>query len=127
MDFDLNEKQTYWRDRVRDFIEAKIRPAVPIYKEQDAAGDRWKVIQIVQDLKAEAKAAGICRHHPGIRMSMILWLLKGRASPISNMRCVPRKWAALALHLKSSIAPRPTLAIWKCSCAMALPNKNANG
>jgi acyl-CoA dehydrogenase len=59
MDFDLNEKQTYWRDRVRDFIEAKIRPAVPIYKEQDAAGDRWKVIQIVQDLKAEAKAAGI--------------------------------------------------------------------
>ena len=59
MDFDLNEKQTYWRDRVRDFIEAKVRPAVPTYKEQDAAGDRWKVIQIVQDLKAEAKAAGI--------------------------------------------------------------------
>ncbi len=59
MDFDLNEKQAYWRDRVRDFIEAKVRPAVPIYAEQDAEGDRWKVIQIVQDLKAEAKAAGI--------------------------------------------------------------------
>ncbi len=59
MDFDLSEKQTYWRDRVREFIEAKIRPAVPTYQEQDAEGDRWKVIQVVEDLKKEAKAAGI--------------------------------------------------------------------
>src|SRR3546814_2297839 len=36
-----------------------IRPAVPTYNEQDKAGDRWKVIQIVEDLKAEAKEAGI--------------------------------------------------------------------
>src|SRR3546814_10522501 len=34
-------------------------PAIPTYHEQDAAGDRWKVIQVVEDLKAEAKAAGI--------------------------------------------------------------------
>ena len=36
--------RVYWRDRVRDFIERKVRPAVPTYKEQDKAGDRWKVI-----------------------------------------------------------------------------------
>ena len=59
MDFDLTDRQVYWRDRVRDFIERKIRPAVPTYHEQDKAGDRWKVIQIVEDLKAEAKEAGI--------------------------------------------------------------------
>jgi alkylation response protein AidB-like acyl-CoA dehydrogenase len=59
MDFDLTDRQTHWRDRVRDFIERKVRPAVPTYYEQDAAGDRWKVIQVVEDLKAEAKAAGI--------------------------------------------------------------------
>src|SRR3546814_8654471 len=45
--------------RVREFVERKIRPAIPTYHEQDAAGDRWKVIQVVEDLKAEAKAAGI--------------------------------------------------------------------
>ena len=59
MDFDLTERQQYWQGRVREFIERKVRPAVPTYYEQDAAGDRWKVIQIVEDLKAEAKAAGI--------------------------------------------------------------------
>ena len=59
MDFDLTDRQKHWQGRVREFIERKVRPAVPTYKEQDAAGDRWKVIQIVEDLKAEAKAAGI--------------------------------------------------------------------
>jgi alkylation response protein AidB-like acyl-CoA dehydrogenase len=59
MDFDLTERQKHWQGRVREFIERKVRPAVPTYYEQDAQGDRWKVIQIVEDLKAEAKAAGI--------------------------------------------------------------------
>jgi len=59
MDFDLTDRQKHWQGRVREFIERKVRPAVPVYKEQDAAGDRWKVIQVVEDLKAEAKAAGI--------------------------------------------------------------------
>jgi acyl-CoA dehydrogenase len=59
MDFDLSDKQAYWRDRVKDFIDRKVRPAVPVYMEQDAAGDRWKVIQVIEDLKKEAKEAGI--------------------------------------------------------------------
>lgn len=59
MEFDLTDRQVFWRDRVRDFITRKVRPAVATYKQQDAAGERWKVIQIVEDLKAEAKAAGI--------------------------------------------------------------------
>src|SRR3546814_16272155 len=59
MDFDLTDRQQHWQGRVREFVERKIRPAIPTYHEQDAAGDRWKVIQVVEDLKAEAKAAGI--------------------------------------------------------------------
>jgi alkylation response protein AidB-like acyl-CoA dehydrogenase len=59
MDFDLTEKQTYWRDRVRDHIERFVRPRVGDYKAEDAAGDRWKVLQVVQEEKARAKAAGI--------------------------------------------------------------------
>ncbi len=59
MDFDLTERQSYWRDRVRNFIAQKIRPNLSAYAEQDAAGERWKVIPIIEELKAEAKAAGI--------------------------------------------------------------------
>ena len=59
MNFDLTERQLYWRDRVRAFIEHKVQPAVDTYKAQDLAGERWKVIPIVEDLKAEAKAAEI--------------------------------------------------------------------
>ena len=59
MDFEPTERQQYWRDRVSDFVERKIRPAVSTYQHQDAEGDRWKVIQIVEDLKKEAKDAGI--------------------------------------------------------------------
>ena len=59
MDFQPTERQQYWQGRVRDFIEKKVRPAVPTYGEQDAQGDRWKVIQVVEDLKKEAKDAGI--------------------------------------------------------------------
>jgi acyl-CoA dehydrogenase len=59
MDFDLNEKQTYWRDRVRDFIEANVRPRKPDYQAEQASGERWKVLQVVEELKVKAKAAGI--------------------------------------------------------------------
>jgi alkylation response protein AidB-like acyl-CoA dehydrogenase len=59
MEFDLSDRQKYWQGRVRDFIEAHVRPAVPTYKAQDAAGERWKVIPVVEELKAKAKYAGI--------------------------------------------------------------------
>lgn len=59
MEFDLSDRQKYWQGRVRDFIEAHVRPAVPTYKAQDASGERWKVIPVVEELKAKARAAGI--------------------------------------------------------------------
>ncbi|MEM6857963.1 MAG: acyl-CoA dehydrogenase family protein [Pseudomonadota bacterium] len=59
MDFQPTERQAYWAGRVRDFIEKEIRPNMDVYKQQDAAGDRWKVIQIIEDKKKLAKEAGI--------------------------------------------------------------------
>ncbi len=59
MDFDLTEKQTFWRDRVRDFIEQHVRPNMPVYTQQNYEGERWKVIPIIEELKEKAKAAGI--------------------------------------------------------------------
>ncbi|TCD06249.1 acyl-CoA dehydrogenase [Erythrobacteraceae bacterium CFH 75059] len=59
MDFHPTERQQHWQGRVRDFITRHVRPAVPVYDEQDRAGERWKVIQVVEDLKKEARRQGI--------------------------------------------------------------------
>lgn len=59
MDFDLTDRQTHWRDRVRDFIEANIRPNAQTYIDQDNEGERWKVIPIIEEMKVKAKSQGI--------------------------------------------------------------------
>src|SRR5262245_39506868 len=59
MDFTLSSKQKEWLDRVQSFMHKHVRPAVPIYKKQDAEGARWKVIPILEELKAKAKAEGL--------------------------------------------------------------------
>ncbi len=59
MDFDLTERQTYWRDRVRAFIESNVRPRLKDYYAQQAEGSRWKVLPVIEEEKAKAKAAGI--------------------------------------------------------------------
>ena len=59
MDFTLNERETYWRDRVRDFMERHVIPRQADYYAEQATGDRWKVLQVVEEEKARAKAAGL--------------------------------------------------------------------
>ena len=59
MDFDLTERQAFYRDRVRDFIETRIRPRTRDYKSQLEAGDRWQPIEVIEELKPEARAAGL--------------------------------------------------------------------
>jgi len=59
MDFEPTERQRYWRDRVRQFIENHVRPRNDDYKAEDKIGERWKVLQVVEEEKARAKAQGI--------------------------------------------------------------------
>ena len=59
MDFDLTERQRYWRDRVRDHMAAHVIPRDHDYHAQQAEGSRWKVLPVVEEEKARAKAAGI--------------------------------------------------------------------
>ena len=59
MDFDLTERERFYRDRVRDFIETRIRPRNPDYKTQLATGDRWQPIEVIEELKPVAKAEGL--------------------------------------------------------------------
>jgi acyl-CoA dehydrogenase len=59
MDFDLTERQSYWRDRVRSHMAANVFPRAQDYYAQQAQGERWKVLPVVEEEKARAKAAGI--------------------------------------------------------------------
>src|SRR3954454_8263910 len=59
MDFSLSSAETQWRDRVRDFIEAEVRPRIGDYDAQLREGDRWKVLPVVEELKAKARVEGL--------------------------------------------------------------------
>jgi len=59
MDFSMSARQQEWLDRVKSFMNTHVRPAVPIYKQQDESGERWKVIPIVEELKQKARAEGL--------------------------------------------------------------------
>ncbi|MDE0933414.1 MAG: acyl-CoA dehydrogenase family protein [Novosphingopyxis baekryungensis] len=59
MDFDLTERQSHWRDRIRTFIEQNVRPAIGDVQAEMNQGDRWKVIQTIENLKEKAKGQGL--------------------------------------------------------------------
>ncbi len=61
MNFTMSEKQLYWRDRVVEFMDEHVYPAVPIYDAQmDGFGaNRWQVVPVLEELKAKAKKAGL--------------------------------------------------------------------
>ena len=53
MDFNMSDRQKEWLNRVQAFMQKHVRPAVPIYKQQDAEGPRWKVIPVLEEVKKE--------------------------------------------------------------------------
>ena len=59
MDFTLSERESYFRDRVRTFIDQNIRPRQAEFDQQHHEGDRWKVIPVIEEMKDKAKEAGL--------------------------------------------------------------------
>ncbi|HEY0625020.1 acyl-CoA dehydrogenase family protein [Sphingomonas sp.] len=59
MDFTLTERETYFRDRVKGFIDQHITPRNGDYREQAYTGERWKVLPVIEELKQVAKAQGL--------------------------------------------------------------------
>ncbi|HEY3697216.1 acyl-CoA dehydrogenase family protein [Phenylobacterium sp.] len=59
MDFDFSPRQKEMVARVSAFMDEHVYPAVPTYERQEAEGERWKVIPVMEELKAKAKAAGL--------------------------------------------------------------------
>lgn len=59
MDFTMSAKQNEWLERVHSFVTQHVRPAIPLYNQQDARADRWKVIPLIEDLKKKARGDGL--------------------------------------------------------------------
>jgi len=61
MDFTYSERQKHWIDRVSAFMDEHVYPAVPLYNAEMAVEGpaRWKVVQVLEELKGKAKAAGL--------------------------------------------------------------------
>lgn len=59
MDFDFTERQLHWRDRVRNHIARHIRPRESDYAAEQASGERWKVLRVVEEEKARARSEGL--------------------------------------------------------------------
>ena len=48
MDFDLTERQSFFRDRVREFIDAHVRGRVADYHAEIASGPtRWQPLKLI--------------------------------------------------------------------------------
>ncbi|HEY4069971.1 MAG TPA: acyl-CoA dehydrogenase family protein [Sphingomicrobium sp.] len=59
MDFSLGPAETEWRDRVRAFMQSDVRPRVRDYDAHQRDGERWKVLPVVEELKAKARSEGL--------------------------------------------------------------------
>ena len=59
MDFSLTEREAHFQGRVREFVETRIRPRHGDYKAQLNDGDRWQPVPVIEQLKPEARAAGL--------------------------------------------------------------------
>ncbi|BAI98646.1 acyl-CoA dehydrogenase [Sphingobium sp. TA15] len=59
MDFSFTERQTRYRDAVRQFIEGEVRPLVHAHEAELAEGDRWAPLDLIETLKRKAQAAGL--------------------------------------------------------------------
>ena len=59
MNFTMSERQKQWCDRVIAFMDAHVYPAAETYDRQHEEGERWKIIPVLEALKAKAKADGL--------------------------------------------------------------------
>lgn len=59
MDFAFSEREVFFRDAVRRHIDHLIRPRQSDYRRQLETGTRWDSLPLLDDLKAQAKDAGL--------------------------------------------------------------------
>ncbi len=59
MDFDYSPRMKEMQERLRAFMDEHIYPNEARYEEEVSNGERWKVIEVIEELKPKARAAGL--------------------------------------------------------------------
>lgn len=59
MHFAYSDRANEYRKRLLAFMDEHIYPNEKLYERQIAEGDRWQPVQILEDLKSKARAAGL--------------------------------------------------------------------
>jgi acyl-CoA dehydrogenase len=59
MHFEYSQRTHDMLERLRAFMDEHIYPNEARYEEEAHKGERWKVIQVIEDLKPKARAAGL--------------------------------------------------------------------
>ncbi|MBX7172699.1 MAG: acyl-CoA dehydrogenase family protein [Pyrinomonadaceae bacterium] len=59
MDFNYSDKTKELLKRLQTFMDANIYPNEKAFQEEVNSGDRWQPLQLIEDLKAKAKAEGL--------------------------------------------------------------------
>jgi acyl-CoA dehydrogenase len=59
MDFGYSGRTRSYLDQLREFFSAHIYPNEAMWEKQASSGEKWKVLPLVEDLKAKARAAGL--------------------------------------------------------------------
>ena len=132
VDFSLTEREAYYRDRVRDFIETRIRPRnerlqEPARRRRPLAADRGdrgaeargQRGRPVEPVHAAGPGAAPCRRE-----------LRVRRHPAHQPRiCALRRGDGPDRlgRARCSTAPRPTPATWRCSTATARASRRSSG
>lgn len=57
--FEVSEKGRHFYQRVEEFVEQHVVPNESVYAEQVDQGDRWAVVPVMQQLKQQARDAGL--------------------------------------------------------------------
>jgi len=59
VDFTLTDREAHFKNLVRRFIDERIIPRDADYHAQQRDGERWKVLPVIEELKVDARAAGL--------------------------------------------------------------------
>jgi acyl-CoA dehydrogenase len=59
MDFEHSEKVETLRKRLTAFMDEHVHPNEAVFEQQVAEGDRWQPVQLIEDLKREAREQGL--------------------------------------------------------------------
>jgi len=59
MNFEFSERSLAMQDRLRAFMDAHIYPNEKAYRDEVDSGDRWAPLQLIESLKAKARAEGL--------------------------------------------------------------------